>query len=151
MPFVVLKKEEILRLLNQIPDPEIPVINIVELGIVRDAKMISETEAEIVITPTYSACPAMFNIEEDIIKLFKEKGISAKVVTKMFPIWTTDWMTDEAREKLRAYGIVHQKKVQTKIIFTFQKNVPDVAVKTLRKSADLVPHFAKPVISAKIV
>ncbi|MEZ7926284.1 iron-sulfur cluster assembly protein, partial [Cloacibacterium sp.] len=95
-----------MRLLNQIPDPEIPVINIVELGIVRDAKMISETEAEIVITPTYSACPAMFNIEEDIIKLFKEKGISAKVVTKIFPIWTTDWMTDEAREKLRAYGIV---------------------------------------------
>ena len=47
--------------------------------------MISETEAEIIITPTYSACPAMFNIEEDIIKLFKEK-ISAKVVTKMFPI-----------------------------------------------------------------
>jgi metal-sulfur cluster biosynthetic enzyme len=90
VPFVVLKKEEILRLLNQIPDPEIPVINIVELGIVRDAKMISETEAEIIITPTYSACPAMFNIEEDIIKLFKEKGISAKVVTKMFPIWTTD-------------------------------------------------------------
>jgi len=52
----------------------------------------------------------MFNIEEDIIKLFKEKGISAKVVTKMFPIWTTDWMTDEAREKLRAYGIVPPEK-----------------------------------------
>ena len=92
--------QNLLEILTQIPDPEIPVINIVELGIVRDAKMISETEAEIIITPTYSACPAMFNIEEDIIKLFKEKGISAKVVTKMFPIWTTDWMTDEAREKL---------------------------------------------------
>ena len=102
--------QNLLEILAQIPDPEIPVINIVELGIVRDAKMISETEAEIIITPTYSACPAMFNIEEDIIKLFKEKRISAKVVTKMFPIWTTDWMTDEAREKLRAYGIVPPEK-----------------------------------------
>lgn len=58
--------QNLLEILTQIPDPEIPVINIVELGIVRDAKMISETEAEIIITPTYSACPAMFNIEEDI-------------------------------------------------------------------------------------
>ncbi|MGZ5193393.1 MAG: metal-sulfur cluster assembly factor, partial [Kaistella sp.] len=65
----------LLEILSQIPDPEIPVINIVELGIVREAKMTSAHEAEIVITPTYSACPAMFNIEEDIIKLFKEKGI----------------------------------------------------------------------------
>ena len=76
----------LLDILAEIPDPEIPVINIVELGIVRNAKMISENEAEIVITPTYSACPAMFNIEEDIIKLFKEKGIKAKVITKISPI-----------------------------------------------------------------
>jgi ring-1,2-phenylacetyl-CoA epoxidase subunit PaaD len=122
----------------------------VELGIVRDAKMISETEAEIIITPTYSACPAMFNIEEDIIKLFKEKGISAKVVTKMFPIWTTDWMTDEAREKLRAYGIVPPEKGADENHLHIPKNVRDVT-KILHKSADLVLHFAKPVISAKIV
>ena len=107
---MILNREELLRLLSQIPDPEIPVINIVELGIVRDATMISANEAEIIITPTYSACPAMFNIEEDIIKLFKEKGISAKVTTQMFPIWTTDWMTDKAREKLRNYGIVPPEK-----------------------------------------
>ena len=56
----------LLEILKTIPDPEIPVINIVELGIVRGAKMIAENEAEIVITPTYSACPAMFNIEEDL-------------------------------------------------------------------------------------
>lgn len=101
---------QILDLLQQIPDPEIPVINIVELGIVRDAKIIGDKEVEIIITPTYSACPAMFNIEEDIIKLFNENGISAKVTTQMFPVWTTDWMTDEAREKLRAYGITPPEK-----------------------------------------
>ena len=109
-------EQDLFKLLSQIPDPEIPVINIVELGIVRNAKMISENEAEIVITPTYSACPAMFNIEEDIIKLFKEKGISAKIITKISPIWTTDWMTDEAREKLRNYGITPPEKETTKII-----------------------------------
>ncbi len=100
----------LLNILAQIPDPEIPVINIVELGIVRDAKMVSESVAEIVITPTYSACPAMFNIEEDIIKIFKEKEISAKVTTQISPIWTTDWITDEAREKLKNYGIVPPEK-----------------------------------------
>lgn len=100
----------LLEILSQIPDPEIPVINIVELGIVRDAIFLDENSVEIIITPTYSACPAMFNIEEDIIKLFKEKGISAKVTTQMFPIWTTDWITDEAREKLRNYGIVPPEK-----------------------------------------
>ena len=103
-------EQDLFEILSQIPDPEIPVINIVELGIVREAKMISDTEVEIVITPTYSACPAMFNIEEDIIKLFKEKGITAKVITKISPIWTTDWITDEAREKLRVYGITPPEK-----------------------------------------
>lgn len=96
---------QIFTLLKQIPDPEIPVINIVELGMVRDARMVSENEAEITVTPTYSACPAMYNIEEDIIALFKENGIEAKVTTQMFPVWTTDWITGEAREKLRNYGI----------------------------------------------
>lgn len=101
---------DILSLLRQIPDPEIPVINIVELGIVRDARFLEENSVEITITPTYSACPAMFNIEEDIIKLFKENGIAATVKTQMFPVWTTDWITEEAREKLRNYGIVPPEK-----------------------------------------
>jgi ring-1,2-phenylacetyl-CoA epoxidase subunit PaaD len=100
----------LLKTLSQIPDPEIPVINIVELGIVRKAEFISENEAEITITPTYSACPAMFNIEEDIIKLLKENNISAKVITQLFPAWTTDWITDEANEKLRNYGITPPEK-----------------------------------------
>lgn len=102
--------ENLLEILSQIPDPEIPVINIVELGIVRSARFISGNEAEVIITPTYSACPAMYNIEEDIIKLLKEKRISATVITQMFPIWTTDWIADEAREKLRVYGITPPEK-----------------------------------------
>ena len=116
--------QNLLEILSQIPDPEIPVINIVELGIVRDAKILDKNSVEIIITPTYSACPAMFNIEEDIIKLFKEKGISAKVTTQMFPIWTTDWMTDEAREKLRAYGITPPEKGADKDHLDIPKKCP---------------------------
>ena len=80
---------ELLDILKTIPDPEIPVIDIVELGIVREAKMLGVSTCEVTITPTYSACPAMFTIEEDITKVMKENGWDAKVVTKMFPIWTT--------------------------------------------------------------
>ncbi len=107
---MVNSKLNLLELLSQIPDPEIPVINIVELGIVRGAEMTSENEVEIIITPTYSACPAMYNIEEDIISMFKNLGITAKVITKISPVWTTDWITDDAREKLRVYGIAPPEK-----------------------------------------
>jgi ring-1,2-phenylacetyl-CoA epoxidase subunit PaaD len=107
---VVKIEHNLFQLLSEIPDPEIPVINIVELGIVREARITSANEVEIVITPTYSACPAVFTIEEDIIKRCKEKGMQATVITKISPIWTTDWITDEAREKLRAYGITPPEK-----------------------------------------
>lgn len=115
-------QNNILNLLKTIPDPEIPVIDIVELGIVRDAQITGENTCEVTITPTYSACPAMFTIEEDIIKMMKENGWDAKVVTKMFPIWTTDWLTDEAREKLRTYGITPRKKEQTNTTSGNRKN-----------------------------
>lgn len=100
----------LLEILSQIPDPEIPVINIVELGIVREAYFLNSHTVEVVITPTYSACPAMFNIEEDIVRLFETHGLQAQVKVQMFPIWTTNWITDEAREKLRNYGIVPPEK-----------------------------------------
>ncbi len=116
--------ENLTDILKQIPDPEIPVVNIVELGIVRNAEMTAKNEAEIIITPTYSACPAMFNIEEDIVKLFKEKGISAKVITKISPVWTTDWITDEAREKLRNYGITPPEKGAEKNQLDIPKKCP---------------------------
>lgn len=116
--------QNLLEILAEIPDPEIPVINIVELGIVREAKMTAEDEVEVVITPTYSACPAMFNIEEDIIKLFRERGVTAKVITKISPIWTTDRMTDEAREKLRAYGITPPERGADKDHLDIPKKCP---------------------------
>ena len=99
------KRGAILSLLSEIPDPEIPVINILELGSLRDV-IINEKEIEVVITPTYSGCPAIKQIENDIVSKMKANGIeNVKMKMVYHPAWTTDWMTDEAKEKLRKYGI----------------------------------------------
>jgi ring-1,2-phenylacetyl-CoA epoxidase subunit PaaD len=86
-------------------DPEIPVVSLAELGILRELRLGADGVAEVVITPTYSGCPAMGQIEDDIRAALRAAGIEARVVTQLAPAWTTDWMTAEAREKLRAYGI----------------------------------------------
>jgi ring-1,2-phenylacetyl-CoA epoxidase subunit PaaD len=86
-------------------DPEIPVVSLAELGILRELRTGADGVAEVVITPTYSGCPAMGQIEDDISAALRDAGIAARVVTQLSPAWTTDWMTPEAREKLRAYGI----------------------------------------------
>jgi ring-1,2-phenylacetyl-CoA epoxidase subunit PaaD len=97
--------EEIRSLLSEIPDPEIPVINITELGILREVKW-DGTTCIIVITPTYSGCPAMKVIEDDIKAKLKSIGITNVIVELVYsPAWTTDWINDTAKEKLRAYGI----------------------------------------------
>ena len=92
------------EVLESIPDPEIPVVSIRELGILRE---INERggELEIVITPTYSGCPAMSQIEDDVRSALATHDIVACVVTQLAPAWTTDWITPEAKEKLRAFGI----------------------------------------------
>lgn len=98
-------KESIQKWLREIPDPEIPVINLEELGVIRDI-IIQGEKVEVVITPTYTGCPAMKVMEEDIIKKLQEHRIKeVKVSTVLSPAWTTDWIGEEAREKLRKYGI----------------------------------------------
>ncbi len=98
-------QEQIFKLLSEIPDPEIPVINIIELGILREVKFVDEV-CIVVITPTYTGCPAMKVIEDDIRIKLKEIGIEqVKVELVLSPAWTTDWISDVAKEKLRAYGI----------------------------------------------
>jgi len=92
--------ESITSLLEEVTDPEIPVLNVVEMGIVR-AVAFEENKWVVTITPTYSGCPAMQTIEEDIREVLIEKGITEfQIKTVLSPAWTTDWMTDEAREKL---------------------------------------------------
>ncbi|HNG83651.1 MAG TPA: iron-sulfur cluster assembly protein, partial [Bacteroidia bacterium] len=100
-----LESSEIFQLLYAIPDPEVPVINIGELGVLRSVDWING-QLIITITPTYSGCPAMFAIESEIKTILKDNNISNfKVKTVYFPAWTTDWLTDEAKRKLSDYGI----------------------------------------------
>lgn len=92
--------------LEQVPDPEIPVVSIRELGILRDVRRAGDGAIEIVITPTYSGCPAMSQIAEDVAHALDAAGLAPyRIETTLTPAWTTDWITDDAREKLRAYGI----------------------------------------------
>lgn len=98
-------EKDIFSFLEEIPDPEIPVISIVELGVVRTVK-INNNSVEIEITPTYSGCPAMKQMEDDIVSVLKAKGIEKITLKTVYtPAWTTDWLSAEAREKLRKYGI----------------------------------------------
>ena len=90
--------------LDQLCDPEIPVVSLREMGILREVFM-SDTGVEVVITPTYSGCPAMEQIHDDILQSLHQLGVQGQVKTQLSPAWTTDWMSDSAKEKLRAYGI----------------------------------------------
>lgn len=100
-----ISKTHIINTLNNVTDPEIPVISVVDLGIVRDVN-INDNQVEVVITPTYSGCPAMLEIEKDIHNALKKEGIeSIKVTTVLSPAWTTEWMSEEGKRKLEAYGI----------------------------------------------
>ncbi len=99
--------ETVWALLQTVPDPEIPVISICDLGIVREVKTDAGGEVrEIVITPTYSGCPAMHAIEEDIRAKLAASGFhDVCVTTTLSPAWTTDWMSVAGRAKLAEYGI----------------------------------------------
>ena len=90
------------ELLAQVHDPEIPVITIEDLGILRDVELDGD-RVVVTITPTYSGCPAMQEIEADVRSALS--GYDVEVRTVLSPAWTTDWMTDEGRAKLQAYGI----------------------------------------------
>jgi len=97
--------KQIWEMLDQITDPEIPVISIVDLGIVRDVRS-DDNEIEIFITPTYSGCPAMDVISMNIRIELLQKGLSnIKITQQLSPAWTTDWMTENGKAQLKAYGI----------------------------------------------
>lgn len=92
-------------ILKRVPDPEIPVISVTELGIVRDVR-VSDADVDVVVTPTYSGCPATEAIERSIREALGAAGARhVRVTTQLSPAWTTDWITAEARDKLREYGI----------------------------------------------
>jgi len=95
---------KLIPILEKVHDPEIPVLCILDMGVVRSAKMVDNV-AEIKITPTYSGCPAMDVIGEDITAAFAKEDITAKVKLVLSPAWTTDWITAKGRKALEEYGV----------------------------------------------
>ena len=94
-----------LEVLERVMDPEVPVLSVVELGVVRDVEVVDGT-VTVTLTPTYSGCPAMHVMEEEIRAALLDAGFGEVELRTVFtPAWTTDWMSEGAREKLRAYGI----------------------------------------------
>lgn len=105
--------DKIWSILQTVTDPEVPVLSILDLGIVRDVKLNEDPNSpsgisgvEIVITPTYSGCPAMDVISMNIRMALLQQGITNITIKQVLsPAWTTDWMTEEGKQKLKAYGI----------------------------------------------
>jgi ring-1,2-phenylacetyl-CoA epoxidase subunit PaaD len=97
-------KDRILGWLENVADPEIPVLSVVDLGVVRDVR-VSANAAEVFVAPTWSGCPAMEVIEQLIVLELAERGVKARVRRVLSPPWTTDWLSDAGRRKLCEYGI----------------------------------------------
>ena len=97
-------KERIYEILETVMDPEVPVLSVIDLGIIREV-IINNDEVIIRITPTYTGCPAMQMIELNIQAALGKAGIQNKIETVLSPAWTTDWMSENGKKKLIAYGI----------------------------------------------
>ena len=91
-------------LLEAVCDPEIPVVSLREMGVLRDIRQ-GPNGLQVIITPTYSGCPAMTQMHDDVQAALAAAGVQAEVVTQLAPAWSSDWLTLDAREKLRRYGI----------------------------------------------
>ena len=131
------RAEQAWQLLEALSDPEIPVITLRELGILREVRE-GALGLEVVITPTYSGCPAMGQIEDDVTATLAAAGLQARVVTQLAPAWTTDWMSDAARDKLRAYGIAPPHACASEK--TGSANVVQFAARATRSEVVLCPQ-----------
>lgn len=134
-------KEQIWEWLDEVCDPEIPVLSVNDLGVVRDVQYENKSWM-ITITPTYSGCPAMQVMEEDIKSKLKENGIdNAKVRTVLSPAWTTDWLSERGKRKLREYGIAPpENEVDKSVLFAEPTIVP--CPKCNSKNTRMVSQFA---------
>ena len=106
-------RAQVLEWLAAVQDPEIPVLSITDLGIVRDVSV--GDDVVVSLSPTYSGCPATEVIEQSVVAALQERGVTdVRIERVLTPPWTTDWISDEGREKLRAYGIAPPEKSASK-------------------------------------
>lgn len=116
--------EEIWEALHAVKDPEIPVVSVVEMGIIRDV-ILSEETVTVKMTPTFSGCPALHVMKEDISKQVRALGAAQVTVeTVLHPPWTTEWITDEGRAKLRSFGLSPPVRHDGNLPVTFYEPAP---------------------------
>jgi ring-1,2-phenylacetyl-CoA epoxidase subunit PaaD len=144
-PVVRASRAQLMDWLDQVMDPEVPVVSVVGLGIVRDVCWQEPADPgqepvrlQVVVTPTYSGCPATEVIARSIREALQAQGIAeVEVTTRLSPAWTTDWMTEQAREALRAYGIA--PPVGSAQVSADGSQVVDIAALTSVGSRPAVP------------
>jgi len=120
------RKDDLLAILQNVQDPEVPVLTIQDLGILRDVT-VDAGKVTVVITPTYSGCPAMDMISVNIKSAMQEAGYDDVVIKLVLsPAWTTDWMSEEGKQKLKAYGIAPpvEQTSDKSFLFGEEKKIP---------------------------
>ncbi|MBX3164080.1 MAG: phenylacetate-CoA oxygenase subunit PaaJ [Bacteroidetes bacterium] len=134
-------REHIFSALSEIPDPEIPVISIVELGVIRHVSA-NGKNIDVTITPTYSGCPAMKQMEDDVRKKLQEQGFeNINIITQYSPAWTTDWLSEAAKLKLQNYGIAPPEESTTDKSFLTGKHKSITCPHCKNKNTILVSQF----------
>lgn len=119
MSHTLLSPESIWQLLEEVSDPEVPVLSILDLGIVRGVRVEGE-EVHVTITPTYSGCPAMNTIATEIrLRLLAEGVTKLHIHNQLSPAWTTAWMSEAGKQKLEAYGIAPPKDATGHVLNLF--------------------------------
>ena len=119
---ILFLEKDLWELLNTIPDPEVPAISIVELGVVREI-VVNGDSVTVSMTPTYSGCPALKMMEEQVLAKLESIGVknpSLKLVFK--PAWTTDWLSDSTKEKMKNYGIAPPPKITAVYLLPMNHN-----------------------------
>jgi ring-1,2-phenylacetyl-CoA epoxidase subunit PaaD len=133
---VVTRSERAWQVLGGVLDPEVPALSVCDLGIVRDIIDHGE-ELEVVLTPTYSGCPATEAIEQSVLSAIAAEGLGpARATLRRAPAWTTDWITEDGKRKLREYGIAPPSHV------TADSGAQGVRIRIFRRRPEIVacPH-----------
>lgn len=132
--------KDVWKKLEQVSDPEVPVLSVVDLGVVRDIQLTENGGLHITITPTYSGCPAMNVMEHNIRQAALTFGVEVEVTTTLSPPWTTDWLTESGKNKLREYGIAPpEDEVDKNVLFGKPTVIP--CPKCGSKDTKMVSHF----------
>lgn len=135
-------KGQIYTILKEVVDPEIPVLTIADLGILKDVSISESGKVKVYITPTYNGCPAMDMIDINIKSVLEDYGINqVEIVTLIEPVWTTDWISDEGRKKMMEYGISPPTQTTTDTDFLTGKHPVVICPQCKSTDTQLVSRF----------